>query len=106
MPVLSCSAVTCVYNKEELCSKGEIKVGGEKAHEPDQTCCESFKERKDSSMSNSEGCGCTTIGIDCEAEKCAFNEKCKCMAGVVNIGGRDACESDETRCGTFTCDCK
>ena len=28
MPALKCSAMTCVYNKGELCSKGDIKVGG------------------------------------------------------------------------------
>ena len=28
MPALQCSARTCVYNKGELCSKGDIKVGG------------------------------------------------------------------------------
>ncbi len=43
MAVLSCGAVTCVYNKDELCSKGDIRVGGSDAHHSDQTCCESFK---------------------------------------------------------------
>ena len=28
MPALRCSAMTCVYNDGELCSKGDIKVGG------------------------------------------------------------------------------
>ena len=28
MPALSCSAMTCVYNQNELCSKGDIRVGG------------------------------------------------------------------------------
>ena len=29
MTILKCSAVKCVYNKEELCSKGGIDVVGE-----------------------------------------------------------------------------
>ncbi|MDD3278571.1 MAG: DUF1540 domain-containing protein [Lachnospiraceae bacterium] len=106
MPVLSCSAVTCVYNQDELCSKGDIKVGGSDARDADQTCCESFKERSSSSMSNSQGCGCTTIGVDCKAQECEFNEQCKCKAGAINIGGQNACQCQETRCSTFHCDCK
>lgn len=101
MTVLSCSAITCSYNKDELCSKGDIKVGGRDAHEADQTCCESFVERKEGSMSNSTGCGCTTIAIDCAAEECMYNERCACVAGAINVGGNQACSSDETRCSTF-----
>ena len=43
MPALRCSAMTCVYNDGELCSKGDIKVGGSNAMTADETCCESFK---------------------------------------------------------------
>ncbi|QOV19113.1 DUF1540 domain-containing protein [Blautia liquoris] len=102
MTVLNCSAATCAYNVDELCSKGEIKVGGANAHDSDQTSCESFIERKEGSMSNSASSGCTTIGIDCEAENCSYNEQCKCVAGAINVGGNEACTSDETRCSTFT----
>ena len=45
MPALRCTAVKCVYNKEELCSKGDIKVSGDHAKSVDETCCSSFKER-------------------------------------------------------------
>ncbi len=48
MPVLSCAATTCIYNKDELCSRGEIKVAGDDARHPDDTCCASFVERSDS----------------------------------------------------------
>ncbi len=102
MTVLNCSATTCAYNSDELCSKGDIKVGGANAHDADHTSCESFLERREGSMGNSLGEGSTTIGIDCEAENCSYNEKCKCIAGAVNVGGNEACTSDETRCSTFT----
>lgn len=103
MPVLNCSAITCVYNKDELCSKGEIQVGGANATEAGQTCCESFQERRGESMKDSAGCGCTTVGIDCAAQDCAFNEKCKCSAGAINICGSNACQCEDTKCGTFQC---
>ena len=28
MTILNCSAVTCIYNKDQLCSRGEIEVMG------------------------------------------------------------------------------
>ena len=68
MPALSCSAMTCVYNQNELCSKGDIRVGGSGAKSSMETCCESFKERGEGTMSNSTGCGCTKIGVDCNAK--------------------------------------
>ena len=37
--------MTCVYNQNELCSKGDIRVGGSGAKSSMETCCESFKER-------------------------------------------------------------
>ena len=46
MPALNCTARTCVYNKNEYCSKGDIQVGGTTAKTVDETCCNSFVERK------------------------------------------------------------
>ena len=74
MPVLSCSAKTCVYNKEELCCKGDIMVEGSGARTADQTCCASFKERSGDSMSNSAGSAKAQIKVDCQACDCTFNK--------------------------------
>lgn len=106
MPMLSCSAITCVYNKDELCSKGDITVGGSNAKTSDETCCESFKERTSQDYSNSEGKGCKTIKVDCEAQECVYNDNCKCGAAKIGIGGSSACRCEETKCGTFQCTCK
>ncbi|HIS80975.1 MAG TPA: DUF1540 domain-containing protein [Candidatus Scatomonas merdavium] len=105
MPALSCSAITCVYNDGELCSKGDIRIGGQNAMHADETCCESFMERKEGSMTNSmgEGCGCTNVGVYCEACDCVSNDKSKCVAGAINIDGRGACCMEDTRCGSFRC---
>lgn len=105
MPMLNCSAVTCMYNKNELCSKGDIKVGGKDAASADQTCCESFVERKDGAMSNSmdSGCGCDNVSINCEAKGCVSNQECKCVAGMIDITGSNACRCDETQCASFMC---
>jgi Domain of Unknown Function (DUF1540). len=50
MTILKCSAMTCVYNKEQLCSKGDIDVTGENATSANETSCGSFRERTGSSM--------------------------------------------------------
>jgi hypothetical protein len=105
MPALSCSAMTCVYNQNELCSKGDIRVGGSGAKSSMETCCESFKERGEGTMSNSTGCGCTKIGVDCEAQNCTFNDNCKCEAGDIHIAGDSACSCQETECSSFRCGC-
>ena len=39
------TAAPQVYNQNELCSKGDIRVGGSGAKSSMETCCESFKER-------------------------------------------------------------
>ena len=69
MTILKCSAIKCVYNKDQLCSKGEIDVTGENATSANETSCGSFQERTGSSMTNSftNGCGCEKIQIDCSA---------------------------------------
>ena len=102
MPALSCSAVNCVYNQEELCSKGDIRVGGSGAKASGATCCARFPERK-AGMSHSaeKGCGCTKIGVDCAAQNCMFNDSCKCEAGGIHIAGNSACSCEETECSSF-----
>jgi hypothetical protein len=101
MPLLSCTAKSCIYNSDEYCSKGDILVSGEDAKQPDETCCSSFRERTGESVSNSEGCGCKTISVDCEACQCVFNDDERCSADKITINGASACHCDDTRCGSF-----
>ena len=60
MTILNCSAVTCIYNKDQLCSRGEIEVMGHDARVSDETSCGSFRDRNSASVTNSEkeSCGC------------------------------------------------
>ena len=102
MPALSCSAMTCVYNQNELCSKGDIRVGGSGAKSSMETCCESFKERQGTSASNSMGTPSANTDIRCEAEHCQYNQNCCCSADHVDVSGAAACRCEETECTTFT----
>lgn len=99
MPSLRCTAVKCVYNKDQLCSKGDIQVGGAHACKSGETACESFRER--TGATNSTGTGSETIKVGCSACSCNYNQNKVCHAGAVDIHGAEACTSHETCCGTF-----
>ena len=107
MTILNCSAVTCIYNKDQLCSRGEIEVMGHDARGSDETSCGSFRDRNSASVTNSEkeSCGCEKIRIDCKAHECTYNEHCKCTASAIDINGQNAGTSKETKCKTFACKC-
>lgn len=105
MTNLKCNVQNCMYNDDKLCSKGDIMIGGRDASKPNETCCESFRERT-GSASNSVGHACKKIDVDCEATKCVFNEECKCNAHEIGIGGNNACSCGETECASFECGCK
>ena len=92
MTILKCSAMTCVYNKEQLCSKGDIDVTGENATSANETSCGSFRERTGSSMKDSytDDCGCDKIQIDCKAHNCTYNDNCKCTASSIQVDGSNA----------------
>lgn len=101
MAELRCTAVKCVYNKEKLCSRGDIQVKGDQAKTMDQTACGSFVERTGEGYSNDCSCGCEAIRIGCTAENCKYNEEQKCYADSVEIEGIHATAVQETNCGTF-----
>ena len=107
MTLLRCSAMTCIYNKNQLCSRGEIDVIGENASHPDETSCGSFQDRKESSAKNSsaEGTGCEKIQIACQAHKCIYNDDQRCTASAIDVSGCHACDCRETKCDTFRCGC-
>lgn len=102
MPDLVCSAQNCVYNKAMYCSKGDIKIGGEHATACQDTCCDSFQERRTESVKSSIGTPSTQTEIKCEAVRCRHNNGCTCHAQHVDISGAAASKSAETECITFT----
>lgn len=103
MADLKCVVENCTYNKDCLCSKGDIMVGGKHACDCDGTCCESFAQKREGreSFSNSLSHPSHTISIDCEAVKCIYNSNYKCVAEHVDIKGCGACDCRETACATF-----
>ena len=101
MPSLVCSAQNCVYNNAMYCSKEDIKVGGEQARKCQDTCCESFQERRHDSVKSSVGIPSAHTDIRCEATKCKYNGDRACHAKNVDISGAAAHKEVETECVTF-----
>ena len=106
MTILKCSATTCAYNEDMLCSRGEINVMGDSAKSSEETSCGSFREKSQGAMNSAKnGCGCETIQIDCKAHNCTYNENCKCTAAAIDVAGSGAKVCSETKCDTFECQC-
>ena len=101
MAALKCSVTNCGYNNESYCCRGDITVGGGCACTSDQTCCESFRDRKTDSYMNAMDRPCKTISIDCEAKNCVYNKDLRCHAEHVDIKGCGADDCKETLCATF-----
>ena len=103
MAELKCGVENCTYNENCYCSKGDIMVGGKHACSCDDTCCESFAQRREGqdSYTSSLSHPSKTISIDCEAEKGVYNSNYKCVADHVDIKGSGACDCRQTACATF-----
>lgn len=103
MAELQCRVENCTYNKETFCCKGDIMVGGSHACCTEDTCCESFIQRREGAdaFTNSAERPGKLISIDCDAVKCMYNNNYKCVAEHVDIKGCGACDCRETACATF-----
>ena len=106
MPILNCEVDTCYYNKSRRCCRDEIQVEGKDAMSRNATACGSFRDSKTDKYSSSTSCHCedgpeTTLGVDCEAVKCIFNEEGRCSAEHIGIEGSGAEYYTETECGSF-----
>lgn len=101
MAELKCRVENCTYNRDCLCSKGDILVSGKHAENSEDTNCESFVERRDGACTSAIEHPCKTISIDCEAVKCVYNSNYKCAAEHVDISGCGTCGCRKTRCATF-----
>lgn len=102
MPELRCTVQTCLHNKDFYCDLNKITVGGSSARKSEETCCDSFEERKSGTYSNITGEASPTSKIDCKAVECKYNDNHECHAGKISVEGSQANVSEETECATFT----
>ena len=93
MADLKCVVENCTYNKDCLCSKGDIMVGGKHACDCDGTCCESFAQKREGreSFSNSLSHPSHTISIDGKENQYSGLTnvpKLRIIEQVIGFGGR------------------
>ncbi len=101
MAQLECAVVTCSYNKEGKCCKGDIMVGGSHARSSEGTFCESYRNCNDNHYTSSLDHPCSIISIDCDAVNCKNNSGYKCYALNVAMMGSNAKTCKDTSCITF-----
>ncbi|MBS6396897.1 MAG: DUF1540 domain-containing protein [Clostridiales bacterium] len=106
MTKLDCSVVTCTYNKESCCCKDNIHVGGQNAKVTDETCCESFRERRTDGARNADDIPSKPTEVGCDATNCRYNHSYKCNAECIQVAGPSACKCEQTECATFKAECK
>ena len=97
MTILKCSATKCLYNENELCSRGDIEITGDNAHRADETNCGSFRDRATAGMTNSKAhhCGCEKINIDCKAQECPITISANVR--LLPLMWSDAAQTDVTK---------
>lgn len=101
MPELKCTVETCVHNRTNFCDRGHIDITGGLALAKCETACSSFKDYSLHSYSNSNKGASISADITCEASNCQHNTDCNCQAECVDVQGSNACQCDDTECGSF-----
>lgn len=103
MTQLDCTVTSCLYNRDCLCSRENITIGGSGARRSGETCCESFCEKGTNTL-NAIGHTGENVQIACDACECIHNEDCRCTASHIGIGGGGGvCRCTETECEDFRC---
>lgn len=114
---LHCLAHNCAYNREELCSAGQIKVKGEDTQEGGNTFCSTFNYKEEESGFFSRLSDINLLSgisnmfsnedqemnpkVACDAGKCNYNAEGFCDAEDLNISGTSSITSQQTECETF-----
>lgn len=104
MPKLKCSAMKCIYNCENLCTKSVIHINDD----IDAKRCLAFKCKKydyehnfNTEFANFDGLN-QFISIECEAKKCDYNCNGMCASENVKIVGCNSTCANQTKCQTFS----
>ncbi|QHI73417.1 DUF1540 domain-containing protein [Aminipila terrae] len=87
MPALQCKVNPCSYNSKGQCCRPSIHVNGETAHVSSDTACQSFAERTQNQMISGVQYDSPnhSLSIDCDAQRCIYNQNEKCSADSVCI---------------------
>ena len=101
MTKLNCNVTSCVHNADDCCCKNSIVVEGQTARDKCDTCCASFDENKGDAFTNLFKTPENRLEVDCEAINCVYNERRRCVAEHIGIGGGKASSAGQTACTSF-----
>ena len=101
MTKLNCNVTSCVDNADDCCCKNSIVVEGQTARDKCDTCCASFDENKGDAFTNLFKTPENRLEVDCEAINCVYNERRRCVAEHIGIGGGKASSAGQTECTSF-----
>lgn len=105
MPCIHCDAVKCVFNTHGGCSRSYVEILAEQNGRKIEraTCCESFSDKISalSECSSANGSPCSHTDIECDAEKCVYNDERCCAAGNIRIGKAFSDSAGKTMCETY-----
>ena len=96
MTKLNCNVTSCVHNADDCCCKNSIVVEGQTARDKCDTCCASFDENKGDAFTNLFKTPENRLEVDCEAINCVYNERRRCVAEHIGIGGGKASRAGQT----------
>ena len=98
MTRLKCNISDCVSNKDNLCCRPYIDVGGTNACSCGETCCDSYMKKTGNATNSADfSSPNAALEINCKAQNCVHNKSGKCHAGLVNISNG----SNGTECASF-----
>ena len=101
MTKLNCNVTSCVHNADDCCCKNSIVVEGQTARDKCDTCCASFDENKGDAFTTLFKTPENRLEVDCEAINCVYNERRRCVAEHIGIGGGKASSAGQTECTSF-----
>ena len=79
MPELRCTVQNCMHNQNYYCNLDAIQVGGDKAKNAADTCCDSFEERKSGTFTNASMGASPLSTIDCKAQNAVITKTANVM---------------------------
>ena len=98
MSRINCSAITCIYNINENCHSGSIKVDGPKPNNLKDVHCTSFISVHKSMKSDIES---ECEHIVCNAADCIHNKNLECSIYNIFVSGNNAKNFKQTNCCSF-----
>jgi hypothetical protein len=109
MTDLYCGVSACANNRNRLCCRPDIMVGGPDSVDAKQTYCANFLDRSEKHPKNSvdNRLPNPSLMVHCEVTNCTYNEDRACSADHIEIRTTQVNNGQiKTECATFETDAR